>query len=526
MRILVNEAEFDFQTHKNGFNNRIDINSNTSVNDVKAHFFETLEEIGSIIKISNDIEINELQNLCNQSDVIFASFHEEPPISIACRLLKHTKGGLMLTGGFLNRWTFMKTTMNIVTSQQQAKQLNKALGKSAPLVAVFTPRINANYFRLPSEIEKKKAKKLNKLKEETFHLIFAGRFIANKGITQIIRALNLLTEKKIRLTLVGNFEQDFFIYQSNATHATFPVFFEREVINKTQNFELVCLPSMKHEDLRDLFWSADCFVYPSFHEDENFGLAPREAILSGIPVIVSDFCGLGNLVNCNGIAIKTYPSLGGVRYSIKELANAINIISNRIIEENKKIAFKDSKFVQNECSIKISKKELKTAMEQLLKMPVREKPEGGWRSKIRFDNWMNDAPKIFKDTILKAEEKQPDGLYVDGVGYANESCFSESHFLKAIQSIYTTYPNIPQAKKNSTYRGFWRLSLLESENAVIEFGFPGPRVLRFNQTEFELLKSCTTFLSNNDILFKPKDDKQLIVIQKILELGYLVPDDF
>ncbi len=159
MRILVNQAEFDFQAYNKEINKRNVVDSNTSVYDVKAHFFETLEEIGSIVKINNDIDINELQKLCNKSDTIFASFHEEPPIGIACRLLKHTKGALMLDGGFLNRWSFMKTTMNIVTSQRQAEQLNKALGKSTPLVAVFTPRINANYFRLPSKIEKQKAKK-------------------------------------------------------------------------------------------------------------------------------------------------------------------------------------------------------------------------------------------------------------------------------------------------------------------------------------------------------------------------------
>ena len=200
MRILVHEAEFDFKIYNNEINKQNGINSNTSVNDVKAHFFETLEEIGTIIKISKNIEIEELQNICNQEDVIFASFHEEPPLGISCRLLKHNKGSLMLTGGFLNRWTFMKTTMNIVTSHQQLKQLTKGLGNRAPLMSVFTPRLNFNCFRLPANSERIKAKRDFGLNDDTFHLIFGGRFIANKGITQIVRALDLLPQKKIRFT--------------------------------------------------------------------------------------------------------------------------------------------------------------------------------------------------------------------------------------------------------------------------------------------------------------------------------------
>jgi glycosyltransferase involved in cell wall biosynthesis len=526
MRILVNEAEFDFKANNKEINKRNGIDSNTSVNDVKAHFFETLEEIGTIIKISNNIQIRELQNLCNQVDVIFASFHEEPPIGIACRLLKHTKGSLMLTGGFLNRWTFMKTTMNIVTSHQQAIQLTKGLGKSAPLISTFISRMNTNDFRLPSKIEKIKAKKSFDLNEETFHLIFGGRFIANKGIAQIVRTLNLWPQKNIRLTLVGNFEQDFFIYQSNATHATFPNFFEREILVGNKNVDIVCLPSMKHHELRNLFWSADCFVFPSFHEDEAIGTTPRLAMLCGVPVIATDFSGFGQLKETNTSLLKTYATLGGVRFSLYQLLKEIIEIRNWSKEEKSNNTKFNSGWLLEFSNTEKSKNELKIAIEQLLKIPVGEAPEGGWRSRARFDKWINSAPKIFKEVALKAEEKQFDGLYVDGAGYAVGGWFSEPHFLKTIQSIHTTFPDVPKARINNTYRGFWRLSLLESENAAIEFGFPGPRVLRFNQTEFELLKSCTTFVSKNDILFQPKEDKQLIVIQKMLELGYLVPDDF
>jgi len=528
MRFLVNEAEFDFEAHNldKTIEDNMSINSNTSVNDVKAHFFETLSELGKIIKISNNIAINKLQNLCNQKDVIFVCFHEEPPIGIACRLLKHTKGSLMLPGGFLNRWTFTDTTMNIVTSHQQAKQLKKNLGEAAPLLSTFISRMNTEDFRLPSVKEKELAKNLHKVDKQTFHIIFGGRFISNKGIAQLLRTLNLWTYKNIRLTLVGNFEPDFFIYQSNATHATFSHFFEQEIVEKNNKVDLVCLSSMKHDELRNLFWSADCFAFPSFHEDEAIGTTPRLAMLCGVPVVATDFCGFGQLADTNTGLLKTYATLGGVRFSLKQLHKEILRIRNWTEQEkDNKIKF-NADWLLDFGNTEKSKNELKDAIDTLIKIPLGESPEGGWRSKKRFDKWMVKAPQSFKNVVAFANNDIPNGLYVDGTGYVKNDWFSDAHFMQAIQSIYTTYPTPPIVQKNKIYRGFWRISLWEQEGAVVEFGFPGPRIVRFNKNEFEALKNCYQNVGSDDGIFTPKNEKQKILIQKLIDLGYVVPDVF
>jgi hypothetical protein len=420
----------------------------------------------------------------------------------------------------------MDTTMNIVTSHQQAKQITNNLGVSAPLLSTFISRMNTGDFRLPSEKEKKKARDHFNVKEETFHLIFGGRFISNKGIAQLVRTLNLWHQKDIRLTLVGNFEQDFFIYQSNAIHATFPVFFEREIVGKNNKLDLVCLPSMKHDELRNLFWSADCFAFPSFHEDEAIGTTPRLAMLCGVPVIATDFSGFGQLKETNTSLLKTYATLGGVRFSLYQFHKEILIIRNWTEQEkDNKIKF-NADWLLDFGNTKKSKNELKDAVELLIKIPVGESPEGGWRSKKRFDKWIKNAPKSFQEAVSMVNRKQPDGLYVDGAGYANGSWYSEPLFLKAIQSIYTTYPDVPKAEIDMIYRGFWRVSIFEQENAVIEFGFPGPRILRFNENEFDLIKSCTYYHNQNDVIFQPQKKEQLELIQKLIDLGYIVPDEF
>jgi glycosyltransferase involved in cell wall biosynthesis len=81
---------------------------------------------------------------------------------------------------------------------------------------------------------------------------------------------------------------------------------------------------MPQTDLAATFRSPDVFAYPSFHEDEASGNAAHDAVLSGLPAVVTDWCGLGQLGRNNrGGAIPTYATLGGVRYSLRSLRNRL-----------------------------------------------------------------------------------------------------------------------------------------------------------------------------------------------------------
>ena len=524
MKIVVNKKELEENEIINNKDGFIDLNSSTSVDQLKAHYFDTLSKIGQIILFDDSFSIGELNSLCSQVDTFIASFHELPPAGVACRLMNHTKGSLMLTGGFMCGWSFRNSTMNIVTSERQACQIKKSLGDATPNLGVFVPELAQNIFRLPTIKEIKKARDQFKVAQDCFHIVYAGRFIANKGIIQLVRALNLQPTPKIRLTLIGDFEDDFLIYQSNTTHITFRNYFDREVLQRNQNIEIVTLKSLAHKSLRELFWSADCFAYPSFHEDENFGITPREAMLCGLPFIVTDFCGLGQLAYAKGSAIKTFPTLGGVRYSLQELRQSIESIrlwSDKQKEENK---LYNTAFVAEECNTQRSIQSLRNAAEILLKTIPDPAPKGGWRSKDRIDRWASIGPESFKLAIDMAKSPIPNDLYVDGTGDLGCGLFSEPHFLTAVQSIYTSFPETPKAIKGCRYIGFWRIAVWQEEMALVEFGYPGPRVKRFDKKDWQQLSGSINYGINGEVEFRPKSENEMKLIQNLIELGYLVPD--
>ena len=524
MRIVVNKSELD-SLKTEGANGKITIDASLSVNQLKSHYFETLSKIGELISVDASVSDEELANLCSEADVVYAYFHEEPRENVKCRLLQHTLGSLMLMGGFKCRWTYRDSTMNIVTTKKQLDQLKKGLQDAAPHLGVFTPGLNSKAFFMPDGQQIRKEKINKNSPNDEFNIIYAGRFIANKGICQLIRALNIWPIANARLTLIGDIEPNFHISQSNTLHVTFNRFLRSEVIEKNKKLKLIIKPTLQQEFLREIYWSSDCFVYPTFHEDENFGMAPREAILCGVPFVVTDFCGLGQLSEAKGGIIKTYPTLGGVRFSIKNLRDELNKIrlwSKGQIIENKLF---NEKFVKEECCEKKAYLSLKNSIEELLQIPIDQKPVGKWNSTERIDRWAKLGPDSFKNAISLAKTEHPDGLYVDGTGYASDGWYSEPYFMQAIQALYTTCNSPPSVIKGKCYRGFWRIALWSEEKALVEFGFPGPRVMRYNQKQWASLLESVATLSNGEVEFYPKNTNTIEIIQKLVDFGYLVPDE-
>jgi glycosyltransferase involved in cell wall biosynthesis len=520
MRFLVHQEDYRIDSSEYSDEASQKLSASTSVNKLKLEFYGGLKDIGQLIQIGDETDKSELKALCLAGNTIYASMHGNPPDWLHCRFLNHSLGSFLLSGGFLRGWNLIESTVNLVTSSRQKNQMGHGLGNSCPNLGVFTPGIENELF-YPSEEGKRTTSKKN------FRITYSGRLIANKGIAQAVRALNFWPIPGASLQLIGDFEPDFFLYHSNACHTTFPMFFQREVIDKSPYLTISQKEAKPREGLREEYWESDCFIYPSFHEDENFGLAPREAILSGLPVIVSDFCGLGNLCNTSGFAIKTYPSLAGVRFSLRELADSLHKIKIRTREETVLNSSNDAAFVKKECDRTIAKRDLAEAIHSLMQKPVGPPPIGGWRSKDRVDRWDKSGNILFEKAVQLRNELPLDGLYVDGTGFPPEgSYFSNSHFMQAIQSLYTSLPLPPEAEKNKIYRGFWRIGLWAEENAIVEFGFPGPRVFRLSPNDFLNLKECGFQTNLGEVAFLPKKASQLILIQKLIDLGYLVPDEF
>jgi len=101
-------------------------------------------------------------------------------------------------------------------------------------------------------------------------VLFAGKIGVRKGIPYLLRA-----KKKcgslFDLTLVGTLEADV-----------------KGIVSTADDLNL--LPPRSKRSLRDLYWSHDVLVLPSL--GDSFGFVALEAMACGLPVIVTENCGV------------------------------------------------------------------------------------------------------------------------------------------------------------------------------------------------------------------------------------------
>lgn len=520
-KIFVDENEFDFKVQNPSSEGAFKLNAETSVSKLKAHFFELLGQLGEIVKFKRKEARpgSELAKALEAGGALVACFHEPPP-SLNCRLLQHTKGGLMLTGGFLNQWTIRKSTLNLVETERQKIQIEGSGASWNLPLSVYAQRLSTDIFHL--NLPKTNPTDIN---DAEFSLMYAGRFIPNKGMPQLIRGLNLWPMHKCSLTMIGAWEPDFWISQAGSQCVHFRSWFLREVLRRNTAVSISMLEPVQQPQLVAHYRNATAFVYPSFHEDEASGNAAHEAVLSGMPAIVTDWCGLGQLGrNTRGGCVATYPTLGGIRYSIKDLCckiyntclNEGHLSRNRVEE--------DADWVRKTFDPVRMRESLFSGLCYLLEQSATPPLPGGWRHPDRLDLLRTNGPPVFQKALAVDTATDIQGLYAEGRGYENVD-YSEPHLYTAIQSLYTTLPTAPVLKPGLRLHGFWRVAPWEQERALVEFGFPGPRLLRFSEDDWQKVVAGAVPTSVGDFAFEVKDTGAVEVFQRAVELGYLVPDD-
>ncbi|MEN2415083.1 glycosyltransferase family 4 protein [Flavobacterium mesophilum] len=153
--------------------------------------------------------------------------------------------------------------------------------------------INTNYFdpALFLNEEKEKIRKNLNVNSEDFVFIFVGRLVGDKGINELIKSFDKLSEenKNVKLLLVGSLESDLD-----------PLFSETlEKINSNDNILSVGFQN----DVRSFFAIADVLIFPSYRE--GFPNVVMQAGAMGLPSIVSNINGCNEIIEneTNGLII-------------------------------------------------------------------------------------------------------------------------------------------------------------------------------------------------------------------------------
>jgi len=122
---------------------------------------------------------------------------------------------------------------------------------------------------------------------------FAGRFVEEKGISDLIQAFNILKIEGVKLLLAGS--GNYFDFLKNL------------VTRYNLEEKVIFIGSLDHSEMAGFFKVLDVFVLPSFNVEcwkEQFGQVLVQAMLSKVSVIGSDAGEIPNVIADSGLIFK------------------------------------------------------------------------------------------------------------------------------------------------------------------------------------------------------------------------------
>lgn len=115
-------------------------------------------------------------------------------------------------------------------------------------------------------------------------VLYLGRISAKKNLLDLIRAFAMSAVRDARLVIAGPVSEARYLRQLHA-----------EIAASEQNTRITVQPPVYGEDLEAALNAADLFVLPSINE--NFGNAAAEAVAAGVPVLLTDTCGIAPMIH-------------------------------------------------------------------------------------------------------------------------------------------------------------------------------------------------------------------------------------
>lgn len=203
----------------------------------------------------------------------------------------------------------------ITVSESERKRIirHKFLGNKTRIEVVHNgvdKRFKPKEYLNPKDLEQLKVK--YNLPER--FLLYVGRLNERKNILNLLKAIHILNDKKIKLVLCGNYD--------------WKMFNLLQMINELDLDKRVILLGYVHDEELPLLYSlASIFCFVSY--DEGFGLPPLEAMVSGVSIVVSNINSLVEV--CGDAAHYCDPN------NPKEIACQIDLV----------LALKDTFSIQN-----------------------------------------------------------------------------------------------------------------------------------------------------------------------------------
>jgi glycosyltransferase involved in cell wall biosynthesis len=115
-------------------------------------------------------------------------------------------------------------------------------------------------------------------------ILYVGRISAKKNLLGLVQAFTLINAPLARLVIAGPVSEPNYMRQ-----------LQNDVRASPRRDDILIEGPLYENDLRAALSAADLFVLPSLNE--NFGNAAGEAVAAGMPVLLTDTCGIASIIH-------------------------------------------------------------------------------------------------------------------------------------------------------------------------------------------------------------------------------------
>jgi glycosyltransferase involved in cell wall biosynthesis len=193
---------------------------------------------------------------------------------------------------------FLHLSDKIITVSKSSMNEIRSLGVRAQKIEI-----------IPDGIDRPSLMDSNRSGSDCLRLLFVGTCYARKGVIYLLEAMSLLRGYSIKLSIVGNTEDD-------PIYSRMLYDFVREA---SLEEDVTFHGWIPEEELCELYSQADVFVLPSLWE--GYGIVLMEAMSSGLPIVATDTGAIPELVRNGENGILVHPK------DSQALADAIRLLA-------------------------------------------------------------------------------------------------------------------------------------------------------------------------------------------------------
>lgn len=193
----------------------------------------------------------------------------------------------------LKQWDIhnaLSTDLYLGISNYISNELKSNEGFFCPNIETLYNSINFPLFtKRISLLERNELRQKYKLKESDLVFIYTGRIQPYKGVKELIKAFLNIKNENVKLLIVGS-------STFSSTNITPYIQSINDLLEKKGNDSVIFTGYIDYECIYKYYQVADIAIFPSLWE-EPFALTCLEALVSKLPVIITNSGGMVEMVN-------------------------------------------------------------------------------------------------------------------------------------------------------------------------------------------------------------------------------------